>query len=315
MQKSFDFVGNLKRFAIISCALMLVGILLTVIVGPKLSIEFSGGTRISYSFTGDIKAEEVEALYKSTIGKEVKADISTDLSGSSKKLNVSLSDKETLTDKEVDSVLTALQKKYEKGNIEQLTRRSVSASVGTTALLKSLYTVLLAGAFILIYVAIRFKKIGGWSAGATALVALVHDVLIAFFTCVALGLSIDNNFIAVVLTLFGYSLNSTIVAFDRIRENRRLEGNNAELGDLVNRSINQILRRTIMTTLTTFMAIATVFVVAEVMGLTTLRSLTIPMCVGLLSGAYSSVCISPALWVAWQSKRTPKKQKKNRAMV
>lgn len=315
MQKSFDFVGNLKRFAIISCALMLVGIILTVVIGPELAIEFSGGTRISYSFTGDVKAEEVEALYKSTIGKEVKADISTDLSGSSKKLNVSLSDKETLTDKEVDTVLTALQEKYADSNVTEVNRRSVSPAVGTSSLLKSLYTVLLAGAFILIYVAIRFKKIGGWSAGVTALIALVHDVLIAFFTCVALGLSIDNNFIAVVLTLFGYSLNSTIVAFDRIRENRRLEGGNADLAELVNRSLSQILRRTIMTSLTTFMAIATVFVVAEIMGLTTLRSLTIPMCVGLLSGAYSSICISPTLWVVWQTKRKPKKQKKNPAMI
>ena len=315
MQKSFNFVGNLKKFAIASCAIMLVGLIASVILGPKLSINFSGGTKISYSFTGDINTDDVEAIFKDTIKLEAKADISTDISGNTKKLNVSLADNKALSTERIDSLLKALQKKYTDNSVEQVNVQSVSSTAGVKTFVKSLIAVVIAALLILIYVAIRFRNIGGWTAGLAAIVALVHDVLIAFIVCVVFRFSIDNNFIAVVLTLFGYSLNSTIVAFDRIRENRRLNGNSIPLADLVNDSLSQILRRTVVTTLTTFLAIATVAVVAEIMGLTTLHSLTVPMAVGLVSGAYSSVCIAPALWVKWQSLRKPKSGKKSRAMV
>ena len=142
-----------------------------------------------------------------------------------------------------------------------------------------------------------------------ALIALLHDVLLAFFAAVILRLNIDSNFIAVVMTLLGYSLNDTIVVFDRVRENRRHYGQSKSIAEITNISNNQVLSRNIMTSLTTVIAIVTIMVVAEIKGLTSLRTLTIPLTVGLLSGTYSSVCISPGLWVKWQERKARKAAK------
>lgn len=159
--------------------------------------------------------------------------------------------------------------------------------------------VLLAGIFVVIYVGIRFRNIGV-SAALTAYVALILDCIIAFLACTAFRLPVDSNLIAVVLTLLGYSLNDTIVIYDRVRENRKLYPNK-EIGELVNESVNSVMIRTIVTTATTVLAVATIIVVAEFFGLSSLRSFAIPMVFGLLSGSVSSIFISGPLWVKWKN--------------
>ena len=162
----------------------------------------------------------------------------------------------------------------------------------------------------MLYIAFRFRKIGGWLAGVSALLALLHDVLIAFFVMIVFRLDIDSNFVAVVMTLLGYSLNSTIVVFDRIRENRRAFGSKQTLVETLNMSNTQVLSRNVMTSLATFVAIFVVLVVCELNGITSLRSLTIPLCFGIISGAYSSICLAPAIWVKWKNASDAKKAAK-----
>ena len=159
---------------------------------------------------------------------------------------------------------------------------------------------------VIIYVGIRFRKIGGVSAGFTTLLALVHDIAIAFAACIIFRLPIDANFIAVVLTLLGYSLNNTIIIFDRIRENRRLYGAKLSLAEAVDKSNNETLTRTIITTITTLAAVVVIIIVSELMGLTSLRSFAIPLAAGLLSGSYSSICLAPSIWVKWKEKQMAK---------
>ena len=130
-------------------------------------------------------------------------------------------------------------------------------------------------------------------------------MLVSFFICVIFGLQIDSNYIAVVLTIFGYSLNDTIVIYDRIRENEKFNPD-MELGALVNMSVNKVMIRNIVTTVTTILAVATIILVAEVYGLTSLRTFAIPMAFGLLSGAISSLFVSAPLWVVWQKARAKK---------
>ena len=169
--------------------------------------------------------------------------------------------------------------------------------------------VLITAVLVVIYVGIRFRKIGGVSAGITALVSLVFDVIITFFTCVIFGLQIDSNYIAVVLTILGYSLNDTIVIYDRVRENRRLYPDKTT-DELVNDSINSVKKRTIITTATTIIAVFTLVVVSELHGLTSLRSFAIPMATGLVSGTISSLFISGPLWVIWKNNTAKKAKKK-----
>ena len=308
-KRNLDFVGNLKKFVIVSAVLLLVGIVCTAVFGPVLDINFAGGTKISYSYTGTLDTDKVAKLAGDTVGKKVSADITSGVSDSSHKLVISLSDNEALDSSTIDSLAKALKEGYADNKIEQIEVNSVSPTVGAVFFIKCLVAVVIACLLVIIYVAIRFRKIGGVSAAIAALIALLHDVLLAFFAAVILRLNIDSNFIAVVMTLLGYSLNDTIVVFDRVRENRRHYGQSKSIAEITNISNNQVLSRNIMTSLTTVIAIVTIMVVAEIKGLTSLRTLTIPLTVGLLSGTYSSVCISPGLWVKWQERKARKAAK------
>ena len=162
---------------------------------------------------------------------------------------------------------------------------------------------------VVVYVGIRFRKIGGISAGMFALLALLLDCFMAFAASIFFRLEIDSNFMSVILTTLGYSLNDTIVVYDRIRENNRLY---PEMGlrDLINTSVTQSLGRTIKTTVATFLAIVAIVIVAEFFGLATLRSFAIPMAIGILSGCVTSVCISSPLWYSWKKASDARKAKK-----
>lgn len=311
--KSIDFNGNLKKYIIISATLLLIGLIVTLVFGPVLDINFKGGTKISYSYTGKIDTDAVAKLATDTVGKKISADVSSGVSDSSQKLILSLADNEALEADTIDALLKDLQKEFADNKIEQSEVNSVSPTVGTVFFIKCLVAVVIACILVIIYVAIRFRKIGGVSAAITALIALLHDVLLAFFAAVVLRLNIDSNFIAVVMTLLGYSLNNTIVVFDRVRENRRVYGQSKPLAEITNISNNQVLSRNIMTSLTTVIAILTILIVAEIAGLTSLRTLTIPLTVGLISGTYSSICIAPGLWVRWHGKQLAKTQNAKKA--
>ena len=159
---------------------------------------------------------------------------------------------------------------------------------------------------LLVYIALRFQKIGGLSAGVTAIVALLHDVVIAFCVFVIFGMPINDIFIAVVLTLLGYSLNSTIVIYDRVRENKRKLGPRSAFNDTMNLSLNQTLGRTLLTSLTTFLALVVVLAVAGVYSINTVVSFSLPMMVGVAAGCFSSQFIAPNLFAAWQLKNAKK---------
>ena len=307
--KSFEFVGNLKKYAIGSLAIILVGLIVALVLGPVLDITFSGGTKITYSYDGKVDTNKVAQLAADTINKKVSVTTTSGVSDDSQKLVVSLADKDALDTDLIDKLTKKLTGDDFKDNkIKQEEVLSVSPSVGVIFFAKCLVAVIIAALLVIIYTAIRFRKIGGWLAGTSAMVALVHDILIAFTVSVIFRLPIDANFIAVVMTLLGYSLNSTIVVFDRVRENRRIYGNKESLDNLVNLSNNQVLSRNIMTNLSTVVSILVVLVVCELNGITSLRSLTIPLCFGLASGAYSSICLAPSVWVKWKQASDAKKK-------
>ena len=165
---------------------------------------------------------------------------------------------------------------------------------------------------LLVYIALRFKKIGGLSAGVTALIALVHDVLLVYFAFVIFGFSINDIFIAVILTILGYSLNDTIVIYDRIRENRKLSPTKSPdaLPAIVNKSLNQTMTRSILTSLTTFMALLVYrALLAAVYGISSVQSFALPMMVGTIVGCYSSLCIAAPLYTMWAVHKGEKSKK------
>ncbi len=297
--KSFHFVKNLRipliAYAVIICAALIVGI----VFGVNLDINFKGGSRLTYTYTGEVKVADVEKLIEKTLdGKDVTVSESSSMTGDSTKLVVTLVGDEALSTEAQQKILTALQKDYKDNKIELGEAQTVSPTLAGSFFAKALFAVALAAALVVVYVGFRFKRIGGVSAAVTALAALVLDVLVAFAVCAIFRLQIDSNFMAVILMLLGYSLNDTIVIYDRIRENKR-SMSSRDLETIVDTSITQVMRRTIFTTVTTFVAVVTVIVVSEICGLTTLRTFAIPMAFGIVSGCVSSMCVSGPLWVKW----------------
>ena len=206
--------------------------------------------------------------------------------------------------------MDALKEKFADNNIELYDSNSVSPTVAGTFFGKCLVAVLITAALVVLYVGIRFRKIGGVSAAITALCALVLDLLVTFFVCVFFRLQIDSNYIAVVLTILGYSLNDTIVVYDRVRENKKLYPK-LTVRENMDMSIKGVITRNIVTSVTTVLAVLTIVAVSEIYGLVSLRTFAIPMAFGLASGCVSSLFVAGPLWVLWREHKEKKGLKKN----
>lgn len=305
---NINYNKTFKPVLIIYLAIFIIGAVFAGIWGVDLDINFSGGTKISYSYSGEIKDADLEETVKETIDKSFTVSKSTSLAGDTQTFEISLIGKNALAAETQEKLTTALTDKFKDNEIVLYNSNSVSPTIAGSFFLKSLVAVLITAILVVIYVGFRFRKIGGVSAALTALCALVFDILITFVTCVIFRLQIDSNYIAVILTILGYSLNDTIVIYDRIRENERLFPD-LEIGELVNKSVNKVMLRNIVTTVTTIVAVLTIVVVAEFFGLTTLRTFAIPMAFGLVSGSISSIFISGPLWVIWKRYKAKKAKK------
>jgi preprotein translocase SecF subunit len=273
---------------------------MNVIFGTKMAIAFKGGTQLRYSYTVQPDVEKVKTAANEILGES--ASVSLDEVANTQVVSISLPAE--ISNKQQDDFTTRLEKDFKDSNIKSFSSNTLSASMGLKFFLRCLLAVGLAAALLLVYVWFRFRKIGGWSAGFAALIALVHDLLIVYFTFVIFRIELNENFVAVMLTILGYSLNDTIVIFDRIRTNSRKM--NAPLEEVVNLSLNQCLRRTIVTSVTTCVAIGTVAVVALVMHVDSIISFAVPMMFGSISGCYSSVALSAPIWARWLKKDTAK---------
>lgn len=305
-----DFNKALKPVAIIYGVIFLIGIVLAMpfAFGVDLDINFSGGTKISYAYTGELADKDIKAVVDDKLDAKYSLTKSTALAGDTQTFEIALVGKDALSAEGQEELTKALTEKFKDNEIAIYNSNSVSPTIAGTFFAKSLVAVLITAVLVVIYVGIRFRRIGGISAALTALVALVIDVLVTFFVCVIFRLQIDSNYIAVVLTMLGYSLNDTIVIYDRVRENERLNPS-MEIGELVNMSVNKVLIRNVVTSITTFLAVMTIVVVAELFGLSSLRTFAIPMAFGLVSGGISSLFISGPLWVIWKRYKAKKAKK------
>lgn len=313
--KSVDFYGKRKIFYGISIAIILIGVVFNIIFGVRLDIQFSGGTMISYTYNGSIDEQSLKDLVQeATPDHHVTFSISQNLAGNNEMgngyyLTIQFAGKETIKPELQSSITETLKEHYPDNNFADSEYSSVDPTMGTKFFVKCLVAVAIACLIMVIYVKIRFKKIGGWVAGMTGLVALFHDVIIVYLTFVVFRMPIDSNFIAVVLMILGYSLNDTIVIYDRFRENRAKMGPKASVIDVGNASITQCMKRTICTSVTTIIAIGSVYAVCMVFNISSIKSFALPMMLGIISGCYSSMCIASTLLVTIQNRKKNKSAK------
>lgn len=303
----FNFYGRKKTYFTISIAVIVVGLVASFILGPKLDIQFAGGAMIRYSVDGsDVSPDAIQSTIKDELGKDCSVAVNQDINSDSKHVTISFSGNQSMTPDEQTEVATTLSEAFDEANFTLLESNSVDATMGAKFFQKCLVCFAITAVLLLLYIALRFRRIGGLSAGVTAIVALLHDVLISFCVFVIFGMSINDVFIAVVLSILGYSLNSTIVIYDRVRENKRKMGPKTGYVDIMNVSLNQTLGRTLLTSLTTFIALLAVCVVAALYGISTVVSFALPMMVGVVAGCFSSQCIAPTIFAAWQVRKRAK---------
>lgn len=295
-RKAVDFVGKRKVFFIISVVLIVCGPVAMMINGRgegtalNYSLEFSGGTTTNVTFNEemDIKRidSEVTPLVESVTGdKNVQP---TKVVGTNqvmiKTRSLSLDERQALNQALVD----------EFGVDESLiSAESISATVSSEMRKDAVVAVIVATIFMLLYIWFRFKDI---RFAGSAVMALLHDVLVVLTFYAVARVSVGNTFIACMLTIVGYSINATIVIFDRIREN--LHGRTENLEEIVNNSVTETLTRSIYTSVTTFIMVAILFI----MGVSSIREFAAPLMVGIICGAYSSICVTGALWLVFKKK-------------
>jgi preprotein translocase subunit SecF len=298
---NLNIIGSKKIFYGISIALISLTLIFSFVFGVKLSIEFSGGALINYSYSGGIDMDALNRTVNETIGQEATVQKKTNIATGSNSVDISIANSRGLSTEDQSKLTATLQETYSFANFELMSSNNVSASNGREFFFRCIVALILASVFIVVYVGFAFRKIGGVSAGVTSVIALLHDAIMVFATFVILRYPLDQNFIAVILTILGYSVNDTIVIFDRIRENERTPGNKLSPRELSNKSLNQVLSRTLYATITTVMALVVVCVVCVATGLTSMTSFVIPMTIGMISGSYSTICIAIPLWVDWKN--------------
>ena len=303
-RESINFVGKKAIFFAISLILIVAGF---GVAGYNVargngamnySLEFQGGTSTNVTFNEDYSIEEIDdqiipVVEEATGDRNVQAQ---KVAGSNqiifKTTTLDLDTREALNQAMVDNF---------QADESLITFENISSTVSSEMRMDAIVAVITATVLMLLYIWFRFKDI---RFATSAVLALLHDVLIvALFYAVA-RISVGNTFIACILTIFGYSINATIVIFDRIREELKLSPKNEALDSIVNRSITQTLTRSIYTSLTTFITIAVLFV----MGVSSIREFALPLMVGVVCGAYSSVCITGSLWYVMKTKIGGKKK-------
>lgn len=302
---------------LIPVAIILVGIILVSTIGFNLGIDFTGGTIINVvpneidisdsnnyqQVTNDIEAVLSEYGLKSTQFQIVEND-------QGQAVSVRFQDKAGADEKEMnvlinDKIIPALYEKFGMDKNDDRFANYVQASdrIGATSsselLLKALIAIMASIVLILIYIAIRFEV----ASGLSAIVALFSDVLVTCSIVLMCRIQINTTFIAALITIIGYSINNTIIIFDRVRELRKLDENKGKSNEeLANMAVSQSFARTLNTTITTLVAV----LLLAIIGVPSVREFVIPIIIGLLSGVYSSLFLSPNLWALMYRERAKK---------
>ena len=296
-----DFCSKSKLFFIIGFALILIS-LLSTFTGVDVALEFNGGTIITYSYTGDVDESSISKELTSLVGSTVKVQQGDSLDSDTKTLSLSFTSTEGLTIDRQNEVTNKVKELCPDNEVELLDANDVNARSGGEFFAKCIVAAVFAALILIVYIALRFKQISGWSAGVCAVLGLLSTLIVTYGCVVLCRFEIDSNFMAVILTLLGYAVNDTIVIYDRIRENQTLLPG-TQIQELVNISDSQSLRRSIRTSVTTFSSMLIVTIVALVMGLDSILSFSVPMMAGIAMGTFNSICFVPSLWVWWQKKR------------
>jgi SecD/SecF fusion protein len=295
------FVSKGKLFAVISILLCITAVVALVLLPFgvslfNLDIDFVGGVTIQYTIDRDVDAQvsaDIAAMVNDATGVRPSSVVRTGAGGKGVTIKI-----QELTTQQRDAIDAGLRELYGADNVVLESSDFVSASVGKDITQAAFVASLLAAALILVYISVRFEI----RSGLAAVICLLHDLLVMLSFYVIFRISLNMNFIAAALTIIGYSINATIVIFDRIREEVKRTGGHEDFANVVDRSISRTLRRSLGTTITTLLPI----VLLLILGVSSIRNFAFPIMVGVISGCYSSTCVAGPLWNLLKGKKPVK---------
>ena len=291
-KKAINFLGKKNLCFIISCAVIVAGWVMMGVHGAggdgvlNYSMEFKGGTSTNVTFNEDMSLEDISSKVVPVVTKVTgDAEVQTQKVTGTNEVIIKT---KTLSVEQRQALNDALVENFGVEE-DKITAESISGAVSNEMKRDAIAAVIIATICMLIYIWFRFKDI---RFATSAVLALLHDVLVVLTFYAAARWSVGSTFIACMLTIVGYSINATIVIVDRVRENLKVKTNKQSLADLVNLSITQTFTRSINTSLTTVVMVIVLFI----MGVSSVREFALPLIVGIVCGTYSSVCITGALW-------------------
>lgn len=299
-----DLMAKRKTFFIVSIVLIAIGIGAIFVNGIVLDIQFQGGTQITIQMNdSNYDLHEASAIAQEVSGKVVTAKkLQTHISDGADWINLlmlQVGSKESLDNATIMSIINTIRSEFDVNPSNTYESQSIDPLIGAELLRNGIIAALIASILIVLYVWVRFSVMSGLPAAAFALLALIHDALMIFSVYTVFKIPLNESFIAALLTILGYSLNDTIIVYDRIRENTKLF-KRTDVEELVNRSVVQTLSRSINTSVTTILAIACVYVLAVINGIDSLKYFAFPLIIGMISGTYSSIFIASPLWMMYK---------------
>lgn len=312
-KKVLHFTEAKRYFFLASIALMIVGTVWSAANGVKLDAQFTGGVILKYTYNGEADTSRIQTDVEAIVDRSVNVQTSEDPSTGEKKLVLTLAGKNGLAPEKQKEILNTLN--GENGNqFETSETYAVEPYIGAKALKNSALAIGLSFLFIIVYIRIRFSALGGLASGITAVMALLHDICIVLFIFGIFRIPLNDAFVAVTLTIIGYSINDTIVLYDRIREHRNTMRKKSTLAELVDISTTETLGRSVNTAFTVVLCAFIILAVSVMYQMESIMNFSLPLLAGLISGCYSSVCIAGPLWVWWEEhkERAGKRKEKGR---
>lgn len=306
-----DFIGKRNYFFALSIALMIAGLIGYFVNGLQLDIQFQGGTIIEMQMNDNtFSTEKAEEIVKNEIGKKATAQKSQTINSqeTGKKIDIlslSVGSAEALSGDEINKVVVAIRKDFNVSSA-QMNVQNVQPFIGRELRDNAIRAIIVSSVLIILYIWMRFQVMSGLAAGVMAVLALLHDAAIMLAVYTVFKIPINESFIAAVLTILGYSMNDTIIIYDRIRENSRLLSK-TQIPELVNKSIMQTLARSINTIVTVLICVVTVYAFAVFHNIRSMEEFSFPLIVGIASGCYSSIFIACPLWVMWKEAQAKKR--------
>ncbi len=293
----FDIIKNRKIYYIVSLVIILAGVIGFVVNGGfNLDIDFTGGTTMSIEMGEGLdraKLDRVETVAEQVLGEKPSV---VQKAGDSESLLV-IKTKELDTEQR-DTLFQAIKEEFSLAVEAPESTENVSATVGEDIRNRAVLSVSVAAVLMLIYISIRFE----FMSGVAAVVALLHDVLVMLAAYAIFQIPMSSTFIAAMLTIIGYSINATIIVFDRTRENRKKDFKRP-FEEVAEESIWQTMTRSINTTVTTLLTITMVYI----FGVTSVRNFALPLIIGIIAGLYSSIFLSSSIWTSLRGLRRKKK--------